>query len=205
MARVHGLVALTIRGSIVALHVWGQRHVPDRPHGVDHRLAGRRVQADDTTAVEVLADDLGLEVTPATVEHHAATGPEALAGMHERHPGVGVRRGLDEKAFGGAATGQAAADQPRGKDPRVVHHQEVARDQQRRQVVELMVRHHAIGAVQLQKPRSAPLRRWFLGNAFRRQVEIEIRDAHAPIVADGRALSAPSPWISGAACASGRR
>ena len=91
--------------------------------------------------------------------------------------GSGAR--LDEETLGGATAGQAAADEPRREDARVVHHQEVTRDQQRRKLAERMVRHRTIHQVQPQESRCTALGRGLLGDEFRRQVEVEIRDAHA--------------------------
>ena len=44
-----------------------------------------------------------------------APGSQPLAGMHQRHPGVGLGRRLDQEALGRAATGQARPTSRAGK------------------------------------------------------------------------------------------
>ena len=150
----------------------------DRVDRVHHRLAGRRIQADETAAVEVLAHDLGLEPLAVAVEHHAGAGPQPLAGMHERHPRVGVGGTPDEKALRRAATGQTAAEEARRKDPRVVDDEQVARPEQVGEIGEGVMVDRAVDPPEPQQPRGAAPRRWLLGDLFRRQIEVEVRNPH---------------------------
>ena len=75
-------------------------------------------------------------------------------------------------------TGQAPPDESRGKHPRIVDHQQVARRQQVRQVRESVMRDGAVLPAQPEQPRRAALGGRLLGNQLRGKVEVELGHQH---------------------------
>ena len=78
----------------------------------------------------------------------------------------------------GATLPQPAPAQPRRDDPGVVHHQQVPRPQQLRQVADRPVLRLALLPRQHEEPRRIPLREGLLRYQLRRQLIIELPDIH---------------------------
>ena len=84
----------------------------------------------------------------------------------------------NQQAFDGAAGGNAAAQQARRKDARVVDHQEVAGRQAVGQLREAAVRDGARYPIEVKQPRRASVGGRLLGDQAGRQVEVEVADVH---------------------------
>ena len=80
----------------------------------------------------------------------------------------GLARRRDEKALRGPASRQPAPDQPGRKHPGVVDDEQVSRRQERRQLVEVMVKDRVGGPVETKKTRLPTLGRRFLRDGLRR-------------------------------------
>jgi hypothetical protein len=123
--RVHGLVALAIRGPVRPRDVGWQRDVTDA-FDRRHEIALLRREPDRTPAVEVLTDDLPVNALAAPLEDDEGAGLELLPGVHQGLPDR-VATIPDQQALDRAAAGHTTAQQPRRKDSRVVDDEQVAR------------------------------------------------------------------------------
>jgi hypothetical protein len=178
LAGVDGLVAVAVEFRIRALDVGRQRHMADRVDRVPHRRAVVGPQSNGPPPVKMPPDHFGIQRACARRESHPRPFPEALPGMHERDPGVGLIGRPHQKALRRAAARQAHADQPRRKHARVVDHQQITRLQQRRQIGEAMMPDAAARAIERHQSAGAALRRRLLRDQIFGKGKIEVGNVH---------------------------
>jgi hypothetical protein len=77
----------------------------------------------------------------------------------------------------GAQAG-AASIESRGKNPAIVHYQQVVRAEQRGKIGEAAVREITRAAEEMQHARGAAIRQSFLGYQLFGQVKIKVRNKH---------------------------
>ena len=176
--RVNGLVAFPVRRVRRAFDVGRQRHLADRVDGgVDISAIGTP-QADGSPAEGAPFEDLGLEHHAVPLEPHAATGAQLLPGMHQRVPAILVEA-PEQQALHLAAARRAVPVQARRKHARVVHDHQVAGREQVWQIARVRACDRAARAVDDHQAGRRALGCRVLSDELGRQVEIEIRDAHA--------------------------
>jgi hypothetical protein len=93
----------------------------------ERRAFGR--QTDKAPSMEAAGADFPVDAIRAVAELEARSFPQALPGMHERLPRLALVIGLeapDEQTLGTTAAGQAVSEEPRGEDPGVVDHEQIA-------------------------------------------------------------------------------
>ena len=175
-ARLPGVNGLVLLGVPV---------VGDAPFTVDVR--GKRRRPDPRQSLLERSPRKGDPVVPRSpfARHDAR---EALAEFErlsrfrpasrfrEAVPGVGAFRLPDEEELR-APPLRVAPEEAGGNDAGVVHHQEVSRQEERREVRDTPVPDLAAGPVERHEPRGAARRR-ALGDRFRGEVEVEVGDVH---------------------------
>jgi len=127
---------------------------------------------DEPRAVGIGTDDA--QSRPARAEMGA--GSTAAPGTDEGAPERVIHR-LDEEQLDGTAV-DVLCRHARGDDPRVVHHQAIARAQQPREVTEDAIREGAGGAVHCEEARAITTLGRRLGDALGRQLVVELRHVH---------------------------
>ena len=202
IAREDRLVALAVLGLVWALDVGRKGNVPHaREPGFERwRLArgypGRssgRAEGDMAHASISPSQHLSLEA--GIHEGEPDAGLERLCRLRERGPDLllGRRRlAAQEKDLDFTRLRTAALsptlpgnhrEQPRRQHPGVVGHEKVAGPEQRRQLMEAMVRDRARGAIQRHQSRAVPLGRRMLRDPVLGKVEMEIGCAETTFLA----------------------
>jgi hypothetical protein len=101
--------------------------------------------------------------------------PGPLGGPEEAPAGIGLPAFLVamlQNQYFNAATAFFAAEEPGRNHPGIVHHQEVAGEEQLRKVKKVPVFHRPGGTVHNQKARLIPVRKRDLSDQFVRQVVV---------------------------------
>jgi hypothetical protein len=176
-----GLIPLSIGRRIRTMNVGRQRDVAERVDRVVDVRGALDLEPDETAAEESPLEHLGPKRDtgrPAGIlEYQARAGLQFLAGVHERVP-VPVVHPFEQHALGRAAARVAAAEQPRGKHPRVVDDEKIAGREQVRQIANARLVPRARVAVDNEEARRAA-RRGVLGDQRLGEVEVEIGDEQA--------------------------
>jgi hypothetical protein len=195
LAGVHGLVAIAIGAHVVALDVWRQRNVSDALDGVHEIDAGFGPQPHNAPAVKVLRHDLAMDSDTRTREEHACSRFQLLTRMDERLPFSGTPNSqisnsqlaacevgswdvAKKQTFDSPSTRDALTEQPRGKDSRIVQHEQIASAQVLAESRKLRVLDLAGVPAQDEEPRGAADRRRLLGDELRRKIEVELGHVH---------------------------
>ena len=167
---VDGLVALTVLE--FGLDIRRERHFAQALEHLEEDAV--ILELDYPVAAFGDLDDLGLELAVAEHQLGARLGLAARAGQALPAPAAEVaqQQHLD------SAAGFTRAEQPRGQDARVVHHEAVALSEQLRQLREHAVLYLARHLVQAQQARSVALLQRGLGNQLLGQVKVKIRCLH---------------------------
>ena len=171
-----GLVALAIVSGIVAVDVWGQRHVADAIENSAKVFGGR--EAESAFAVFGGSDDFGFQERRSVVgggEVETLAGLNLAAGADEGGPGEGILRlRADEQHFDVAGVAGAMAMKAGGDHAGIVEDQAVAGVQVIGQVTKEAVFPASFGAMHHEHAGTSAVGGWGLGDLFRRKVEIEV-------------------------------
>lgn len=189
--REHGLVAFAIVGDVLVVRtrdVRRQRRPATPFEFVGNRTVGC-LQAHTPAATAEAGFEFGTQSPP--FELQPITGPQPTARLHE---------GLAD-LLGGVEPHQQALDRSAGPGPlatepprhhtRVVEHQQVALAKQPGQISHVLMRRRSPRTIVHQEPRRVARLDRARGDAICRQVEVEVRDAHAERLSNAR-VEAPA-------------
>ena len=110
--------------------------------------------------------------------------------MHQRIPSIGVTT-PQEQTLHGSTRGDTMPQQSGWKHTGVVDDKEVTRCQQGRKVTDGPVPDTRRRAIEDKQTCRFPVGRWYLGNAVRRELEIEVGNEHVMDGAMTQATSGP--------------
>ena len=149
-AGVHRLIAFAIIGTVAPIDVWRKRHVPDRIDGRVEIAAVLGAKPKGPASKSLMRQNLACDPRASwlrPLQHDASADLQLLTGMHERIPAV-IWSWFEQQHLDAPAARDATASQPRRKDLRVVHDEQVARDQPLGQVLHRRVRQPAGGSLE---------------------------------------------------------
>jgi hypothetical protein len=138
------------------------------------------LEPDPASAKKESIQDFSVQHAGSPFEAHARTRLQLLPRVDKRLPDVTFQAPYEE-ALHCAAAGIPPSEQASSHDPCVVHDEQVARGQQRRQIANESVLKHPRISPQHQEPRR-PSRRRLLGDQFFGKLEIEVCDPHRSTV-----------------------
>jgi hypothetical protein len=167
LAGVDGLVARLVVGGRGVLDVGRQRQLAELVEHVEHRLGEAQPGQVVLARHDIDGDRFG--------ELNAGAGLRRVAGADEGQGLEFVQHPFHQQFHPAAAV--LLAEQPRLDHPRVVHHQQVVRTQQRRQFAEPAVVQRA-SRIDMQQAAAAAFGRGELGDQIGGEVEIEVGDTH---------------------------
>jgi hypothetical protein len=148
--------------------------VADGVDALGKREAGLGHEPDDSPPEEPTLEHLALNRAAAPLEDDAPSGTQLLAGMHQRLPSLLVQAGK-QQAFDSAPAGHPPAQEARGEHLRVVHDEQIPRDQVPQKVADRGMCRGAAVPVKDQEPRVFPLGRRGLRDEFGRKRVVEVR------------------------------
>jgi hypothetical protein len=167
--------------------------VTDRVNRVVDRRSIPRPQSHNSASEKALFQDFGVE-RPLSLKHDPRPRVQFLPRMNQRLPTFSSAPSLlrpssvpaaplppqtpDQQALDRAAARYPPPEKSRGKDAGVVDDQEIARAQKIRERSNGRMRNCSGLAIQVQKPRSSPIRRRRLRNQVGRKREVKIADIH---------------------------
>ncbi len=169
---VHGLVALPVLGLGWALDVRWQRHCSVALHDLVRSEASREAKASQASAHYLHNLRRGV-----VTELHRAPGLELAPRVHHCQPGP-VGLGVDQEYLGLAAA-LPEAREPRGDHAARVHHEDVARLEQGREIAKPPVTHGTTRPVELEHTTPAAVAQRVLRYRLAREVVIEVGSAEA--------------------------
>jgi thioredoxin reductase len=183
VACVNGLITVAVGRLIAALDVWRQRDVPnpiDCIVDVDPLIGP---ETDSAAAMKMTCDDFPMKPRVVAFEDDARADVELLPRVHQRFPDLEVsrrdwRKFTDKQALNRSPAGNATAKKPRGKDPRVVEHEQIASSKVIAKLRENRVFDRPAFAMHHEQPGVTARSGRLLGDQLIGKVEVERSDIH---------------------------